>query len=84
MLGPGGGRDFRTWARAGNVGFELAVATIIGLAGGYWLDGKLGTKPWLAIVGLLLGVAAGFKNLIQTARRAQRESDRNDKTDENR
>ena len=38
-------------------------------------------------VGLLLGVVAGFKNLIETVQKAQRESDRNDetdKTDENR
>lgn len=84
MLGPGGGRDFRTYARLGAVGIELAVSTIIGLLGGRWLDGKLGTEPWLSIVGLLLGVAAGFKNLIETVQKAQRESDRDDKTDENR
>jgi ATP synthase protein I len=78
VLGPGGGRDFRTFARLGSVGIELAVATIIGLAGGHWLDGKLGTGPWLTLVGLLVGVAAGFKNLIETARKAQREGDRRD------
>ena len=78
MLGPGGGRDFRTFARVGSVGIELAVATILGLLGGYWLDGKLGSKPWLTLAGLLLGVAAGFKNLFETARKAQRNSDVDD------
>lgn len=75
MLGPGGGRDFRTLARVGGVGIELAVATTIGFLGGRWLDGKLGTAPWLSLVGLLLGVAAGFRNLIEIARKAQREAD---------
>lgn len=27
---------------------------------GYWLDGLLGTSPWLRVVFLLLGSAAGF------------------------
>ena len=83
MLGPGSGRDFRTVGRAGAVGTELVVATLIGFFGGRWLDGKLGTEPWLALVGLLLGVAAGSKTLFQMARKAQREqSDETDDSDE--
>lgn len=75
MLGPGGGKEFRTLAGVGAVGIALAVSTTLGFLGGHWLDGKLGTEPWLSLVGLLLGVAAGFKNLFETARRAQREND---------
>ena len=83
MLGPGRGRDLRTFARVGSVGIELAVSTTIGLLGGRWLDGKLGTEPWLTIVGLLIGVAAGFKSLIETARKAQREDqEKNGATDD--
>jgi F0F1-type ATP synthase assembly protein I len=31
---------------------------------GYWLDGKLGTKPWLLVAGLVLGMIGGFVNFI--------------------
>ena len=78
MLGPGGGKSLKELASLASVGIELAVATTLGFLGGRWLDGKLGTEPWLALVGLLLGVVAGFRNLIVTARKAQRELDRQD------
>lgn len=54
-----------------SVGIEMAVATFLGWAAGYWLDGKLGTYPWLMLTCLLLGVAAGFKGVIRAAREAQ-------------
>jgi ATP synthase protein I len=47
------------------VGLTLVISTVLGLAGGYYLDGWLGTKPWLTLVGLLLGIAAGFVNLFR-------------------
>lgn len=45
---------------ASTVGFQLAFAIFIGLGIGVWLDSRFGTFPWLAIVFLVLGVAAGF------------------------
>jgi ATP synthase protein I len=38
---------------------------MLGFAGGYYLDRWLGTSPWLMLVGLLLGIAAGFLNLFR-------------------
>jgi ATP synthase protein I len=66
------GKQIKTFARVGALGIELAASTVIGLFGGQWLDGKLGTKPWLSIVGLILGVVAGFRSLYQTARSENR------------
>ena len=54
-------------AQVSSVGVEMAVATLLGWAGGYWLDNKFETGPWLMLVGLLFGVAAGFNGLIRTA-----------------
>ncbi len=54
-------------AKVSSVGLEMAVATGIGWGIGYWLDSKYGTGPWLMLVGLLFGVAAGFNGLIRTA-----------------
>ena len=61
-----------------SLGIEMGVATFIGWGIGYWLDLQLGTEPWLMLVFLLCGVAAGFKGVFRAAREAQemmRESD---------
>jgi ATP synthase protein I len=47
------------------VGFELVVPLLVGVYGGYKLDGWLGTEPWLLIVGSVLGMAAGFLNFFR-------------------
>jgi ATP synthase protein I len=57
------------------IGITLVVATVIGLAGGYYLDRWLGTSPWLTLIGLLLGIAAGFVNLFRSVKRAERDFD---------
>lgn len=57
----------------------MGVCVALGWGIGYWLDGWLGTQPWLMLVFLLLGVAAGFKALITTANKAR---DRQRKADE--
>lgn len=56
------------WTRASAVGIEMAVAIVLGLMGGAWADEKLGTDPWLALVGLLLGAGVGFRALFRVAR----------------
>ncbi len=56
---------------ATTIGLHLVAATFIGLAVGYYLDKWLGTKPWLTIVMLILGVAAGFKNVYEEVQRIQ-------------
>jgi ATP synthase protein I len=52
----------------------MAIATAIGWGVGTWLDGQLGTEPWLMITFFLLGVAAGFKGVIRAARQASRDA----------
>lgn len=32
---------------------------------GYVLDGRWGTKPWLAVAGLMLGIVVGFYELVK-------------------
>ncbi len=56
------------WRQIGNlsgVGLTLVISTVLGLWGGSVLDRWLGTRPWLMLVGLLFGIAAGFVNLFR-------------------
>jgi ATP synthase protein I len=53
-----------------SVGMRAGTELIGAIAGaaliGYGLDQWLGTKPWLMIVMLILGVGAGFLNVWKT------------------
>lgn len=62
-----------------HLGITLAVLVLICFFGGYWLDGKLGTKPLLAIIGAFIGATGGFINLIHTLNRVQKANE--DQTD---
>jgi ATP synthase protein I len=68
------GRAYQA-AKVSSVGIEMAVATVIGWGIGYYFDKELGTDPWLMLVGLLIGVAAGFRGLLRTAKEISNEAD---------
>ncbi len=59
-------------ARGTRYAAELAVATVVGFGLGWFLDRQLGTEPWLAILFLMLGVAAGFRNLLRAVEQETR------------
>jgi len=44
----------------------MLVAPMVGAGAlGYWLDGKWGTRPWVMLAGLLLGMAGGFVSFFR-------------------
>jgi ATP synthase protein I len=45
--------------------FEIAATTIVGAGIGWMLDRWLQTGPWMFLLFLLLGIAAGFWNLMK-------------------
>ncbi len=53
------------WMRYVSIGTEMMVSVLIGTFGGYGLDRLLHTKPWLMIVGFILGSVAGFRSLFR-------------------
>lgn len=68
------GPDPSQWRALGSlaqVGMTFVVSTVLGLAGGYWADRWLGTSPWLMLLGLGFGIAAGFVNLFRAVRDAE-------------
>jgi ATP synthase protein I len=66
---------WKALAELSSIGLTLVLATVIGLAGGWYLDRWLGTRPWLTLIGLGLGIAAGFVNLFRAVKRAEQNID---------
>ncbi|MFO1011012.1 MAG: AtpZ/AtpI family protein [Planctomycetota bacterium] len=54
--------DFTRYA---GLGFQFAAAVaVFGLLGG-WLDSRIGTRPWLLVLGIFLGAGLGFYSLLK-------------------
>lgn len=71
-------RGYYRTLSASSVGIELAFAVLIGLFFGRWLDGQLGTTPWLMIVWLVIGFTAGMKGVYRHVAIADREAARSE------
>ena len=50
---------------------ELVVGVVVGGGIGWALDKQFGTAPWLMIVFVVLGFAAGLLNVVRAAQEAQ-------------
>jgi ATP synthase protein I len=50
-----------------DVGLQFAVAIMLALALGYWLDKKLHTSPLFLIIGLIFGATSGFLTIYRAA-----------------
>jgi ATP synthase protein I len=59
------GKWIRAMGQASSVGLVLVISIAIGYFFGSWLDSKLGTGPWLMLAFTLMGVAAGFIEVIR-------------------
>ena len=68
------------WAAFRRLASSSAFRIALGYLGGEWLDGKLGTEPWLKWIGLALGLAAGGVSLYRVVRRAQRVMEEEDES----
>ncbi len=66
----------RTIGVVGGLGFMLGLSTLLGALAGHYLDRRWGTGPWLALVGTLLGMAAGFYEVVTVLKQLERESGR--------
>ena len=66
-------RDYlRLLARVSSMGMAMVIATILGFALGYWVDSKWEVlAPWGKLVGLLLGIVAGYRNLYVIWKRSK-------------
>ncbi len=48
------------------LGLTLAITVLVGLGVGYWLDDRLGTRPWLLLLGACLGFGAAMVHFLRS------------------
>lgn len=59
-------RMLKTIGQLSTIGLAFVFALMMGFGAGFWLDGRLGTKPWLSLLGFAVGLAAGILNVVRT------------------
>lgn len=59
------------YGQAFKIAAELVAGLLFGGFLGWVLDRQFGTKPWLLILFIILGFAAGMLNVIRTAQKMQ-------------
>jgi F0F1-type ATP synthase assembly protein I len=76
--GPPGGRgagEGPSVAEFAGVGLQFAVSILVFVYAGQWLDRKLGTAPWMLMLGVFLGAGASFYSMYRKLTAAQRRED---------
>ena len=56
-------RSLRDLTYYSSIGFQVSLSIIIGVLLGFYLDKKFNTDPWLMLICLGLGIAAGYRNI---------------------
>ena len=60
-------KETRTWIRDlayySSLGFSVSLSIFIGLGIGVYLDKRFDTTPWLTLLFLGFGIAAGYRNI---------------------
>ncbi len=67
---------------ASSIGLELGISVALGLWFGWWLDGKLGTAPWMMLLFLVFGLVAGFRGVLRAIKRAQEAAEDEEREDQ--
>ncbi len=62
---------FRDLGYYSSLGLSVALSIMIGFFAGYLLDRWLGTTPWGMFVFLILGIVAGFRNILMAMKRSK-------------
>lgn len=59
------GEGYRRLAVAFTASFMLVGGVALGYLVGAWADRRLGSDPWLAVAGVVLGAAAGLHAVLR-------------------
>jgi ATP synthase protein I len=64
---------WRSLGMLASVGITFVVATAGATIGGYYVDRWLGTTPWFTLIGIGVGIAAGFRDLFRSIKAAEKD-----------
>ena len=70
-------RVLKGMVRASAMVFELGVLVVVGALSGSWLDGQLGTSPFLLMLLSLAALVGGMIRLHRTLQRLDAENEHN-------
>lgn len=65
-------RSLRELAYYSSLGLSVSLAIFIGLAIGVYIDRRFDTSPWFTLIFIILGIAAGFRNIALAIKKARK------------
>ena len=57
------------WLMFSSMGLELGLSVVVGCLMGSYLDKVFGTDPWLLLLFVLFGCAAGYRSVFRLLKR---------------
>ncbi|WP_437854218.1 AtpZ/AtpI family protein [Sorangium sp. So ce363] len=72
-------QDWKAVGSYGTVGLEVVLCILVGLFIGRWLDGKLGTDPYLSVLWFFFGVGAAGKAVFRAWKEMQAVAEREER-----
>ena len=63
------------WVKFSSMGLELGLSVVAGFLIGSWMDGWLGTEPWLLLVFGAAGIIAGYRSIFRLVKKVQSENE---------
>ena len=65
-MSDGGNKTMTGLGMALTLSVEIAVATLVPILIGHWLDSRYGKGPWFTLIGMVLGGAAAIRSAYRT------------------
>ncbi|MDC0683954.1 AtpZ/AtpI family protein [Sorangium atrum] len=72
-------QDWKAVGSYGTVGLEVVLCMLVGLFIGRWLDGKLGTDPYLSVLWFFFGIGAAGKAVFRAWKDMQAVAEREER-----
>ncbi len=74
-----GNNKIGKWLNVATMATMIPVATGVGFVIGYYLDKIFKTEPYLVVIFTILGIIAGFKNIVEFIIKEEKNLDKDKK-----